>query len=132
MENKKGWLRIIEAFIAILLILGVFVVIYSKVIDRPQKSDYIYNLEKGILDEISFNPDLRAAVLNMNVINEAKLKTFIIARTAGFNFTIKICEPEDICSMETYKKEVYSSERVISSTLEEYRPKKLKIFMWLD
>ena len=66
MENKKGWLRIIEAFIAILLILGVFVVIYSKVIDRPQKSDYIYNLEKGILDEISFNPDLRAAVLNMN------------------------------------------------------------------
>lgn len=131
-QNKKGWLRIIEAFIAIILILGVLIAVYSRVIEKPKKADYAYNLEKSILDEISMDSALRDAVLNGDATAITTITNFVRTRIKGFNFEIKICELEDICSMNSYKKEVYATERIISSTLEKYQPKKLKIFMWLD
>jgi len=134
LKEKRGWLRILEAFIAIILIIGALIVIYSKTIEKPKKAEEIYKLQGAILDEIADNPELREAVLNENI---TRIIDFIGDRTyPSFNFTIRICEVNDICSLQYYIGEegndVYSTERVISSTLEKYEPKKLKIFMWRE
>lgn len=129
--NKKAWLRIVEAFIAIILILSVAIVVYSKNIEQPRRADEIYNLEKVILDEISFEENLRNAVLAGQ--NET-LENFVEGKMAGrsFNYSIKICSIEDICSLPYYKKEIYAKDRIISSNLSLYLPKKIKIFIWIE
>ena len=128
MKNKRGWLRILEAFIAIILITSVLIVLYSRTIEKPRRAEEIYNLQEIILDEIADSLELREAVLN-NRIEE--IESFVSGKIpGGFAFSIKICEVEEICELEEYKKEVYSSERIISSVLEQYEPKKVKIFMW--
>ncbi len=128
MVNKKGWIRIMEAFIGIILIAGFLVVLYSNIISPSNKSEELYRFQKIILDEIAENNDLRENVLN-NI--KDPISDFVDERIpSGFNYTIKICEPGDICSMNEYHEETYSSERIISSTLKKYDPKKIKIFMW--
>src|SRR3989344_7820528 len=105
MRGKKAWLRIAEAFISIVLIAGVFLVLYSKTIDKPKISESIYKLEGVILDEISSNIELRQAVLDGD---KAKIESFIIARIPpGLEFSARICEPEEICGLQEYKEEVY-------------------------
>ncbi len=130
-KSKKGWLRILEAFIAIILITSVLVVLYSRTIERPRRVEEIYNLQETILGEVASSNKLREAVINNRT---EEIKSFIERRIpGGFNFTIEICEVNEICELGEYREEgeeVYSSERIISSTLEIYQPKKLKIFMW--
>ena len=128
--NKKAWLRIVEAFIAIILIMGVLFVLYSRTIEKPQKSEDIYKIESSILEEISLNKELRDAVLNDApgfIVDFARERI-----PSGLNFTIMICKVEDICNLDFYKEEMYASEKVVSSTLEKYEPKKVRIFMWQE
>lgn len=131
MNNKKGWLRIVEAFLAILLIAGViFVIIANRTGTQSSKEEIIYNLQRTVLNEISSDKNLRDAVLKDD---QTQIKDFISGRIPqAFNFTINICELNDVCPMmvNEYKKNVYANEVVISSTLENYNPKKLKLFMW--
>ena len=120
-----------EAFIAIMLILGVLIVLYSNAINKPKKSEEVYNTEKIILDEISFNEDLRNAVMSNNT---AVLMEYVAGRIgkSSFNYTVRICTVEDVCSLSIYKKEFYAKDRIIGSNLTSYEPKKVKIFMWID
>jgi len=133
MRGKKAWLRILEAFIAILLVSGVLIVVYSRVIQKPGKED-IYNLETSILEEIAENSSLRDEVLK-EMPEISKINDFVQKRIPpGFSFRVKICDVEVICQLDDYLgeegKEIYSDERMISSVLERYQPKILKIFMW--
>jgi len=134
LEEKGGWLRILEAFIAIMLIISALIILYSRAIEKPKKAEDIYKLQRIILDEIADSPELREAVLNNNT---EKIISFVGNRTLmSFNFTIRVCELNDICRLQYYigkeGKDIYSTERLISSTLEKYEPKKLKIFMWKE
>lgn len=125
MKNKRGWIRIVEAFIAIMLIMAVLLSIYSISV---KDNDNIVKLIDTILDEIANNNQLRQDVLTGNSEN---LNEFVRQRIPNvMNFTIKICEIEDVCNLPEYKPDVYARERIISSTLKEYGPKKIKIFAW--
>ena len=129
-KGKKAWLRIVEAVIAIILIASVLTFLYLRTVDKSTSSEEIYKLQKSILDEIADDPELRNAVLNLD---ESKIKDFTDTRKPyGFNSTVRICEIEDICGLQSYEKEVYSTERVISANLQQYSPKKVKIFMWRE
>jgi len=132
-KDKKGWLRIMEAFIAIVLVASVLVLFYVRSFENPRRAERVYEVEKAILEEISLDNELRAKVLENN---EGFLRDYSEKRVAvslpGFDFGIRICEPEEICQLENYnkEKEVYASERLISSILTKYEPKKIKIFVW--
>ena len=66
--NKRGWIRILEATIAVMLVSGVLVVVYSRQVDRGvAPADYFYSLQRQILADISSRSDLRMAVLNVDV-----------------------------------------------------------------
>ncbi len=128
--RKKGWLRIVEAFISILIITGVVILIYSINRNYNERGEEIYELQQTILNEIASDPKLRIDVLNNNI---QEIEKFVENRIPeNFEFKIKICDINDICGLDFYKERVYSSERAISSTLTLYKPKKVKIFMWRE
>ncbi len=59
-------MRILEATIAVMLVSGVLVVVYSKQVDRGiAPADYFFSLQRQILADISGRSDLRLAVLNV-------------------------------------------------------------------
>ncbi|MFH1710733.1 MAG: hypothetical protein ABH840_00305, partial [Nanoarchaeota archaeon] len=119
--NKKGWIKIVEAFIAILLIASVMLMIYTRQPERARNEEII-KIEDSVLNEISQNEILRQDVLDEN---DVSINLFIQSKIpANLNFTVRICNVTDICGLDVYKKEVYARERIISSTLIQYSPKK--------
>lgn len=125
-RGKRGWIRIVEAFIAILLMAAFLLTLYST---KAKKTDSeIGKLQDAILDGVVQNNLLRIDILNgkdAGVISFAKERM-----PSGLNFTVKICGVGDICSLDKYVAEVYVKERIVSSTLYDYKPRKLKLFVW--
>jgi len=127
MKNNKGWLRIVEAFIAILIVGGVLIYMATK---EPAKSntDSIHEFQRAMLEEISLNETLRGEILS----NDARgTESFVGNNTPLYlNFSIRICEVSDACGIGYIGKAVYADEILISSNLTKYSPKKLKLFLW--
>ncbi len=142
MRGKSGFLKILEAFLAIMLIAGVLTFIYISQVRQPQQEDYVYQLLRLSLKEISNNPDLRENVLNLdygeydsstndgNAQNIANVTEEILP--SDYEFKFKICKLDSACGLQNLPdKEVFSQEVSVSSTLEEFdEPKKIRIFVW--
>jgi len=136
-ENKSGWMRIVEAFIMILLITGVFLIITDR--ESPKDfSEEIYEMEQGILRGIQLNNSLRDSILN--VVNlpieleafPGNLKEEIISKTPSYlECKSKICTLNDDCLLSnSVAQNIYTQEIIITATLEKYNPRKLKLFCW--
>lgn len=127
--NRKGFLRIIEASISILIIAGVLFVFFNQ--QKVQNSPDLSELARDILEEVSKNTALRNAVLNNDpngIVND-----FISGKVPGYlSFEMNICEVDASCGTRDYKGNVYSAERIISSTIEQpvFSPKKIRLFLW--
>jgi len=129
-KNKKGWIRIAEAAIAIMLLASVILVSITKQVEKKDISEEMYKLQHTILEEASRNASVREAILTEDY---AIIESFINERLAkGLNFTIAICNPSANCEAEVPKKEVYVNDIIISSTLQQYMPKKLKFYVWIE
>jgi hypothetical protein len=129
--NKRGWLRIVEAFLAILIVLGaVIVFMSSRQSSDTDISETVYERQRQILDVISKNDSLRIKVLSEN---EEDIKTAIGRMVpASWDFNIKICGMTEVCSTTVpYDRSVYVSESVVSSNLTIYEPKKIRFFAWM-
>lgn len=144
--NKRGWLRIVEAFIAILLIVGVLLVIINQgYIERIDVSSKIYDEEISVLREIELNKTLRDEVLNAeplpvnwedfeargleNVKNKINndIESYLECKA-------KICEIGADCELdeEDYPNEsVYVRSVIISANLTKYAPRQLRLFCWM-
>jgi hypothetical protein len=128
MKNKKGWIRILEAFISVMLIAVFMRVLYSGQVKKS--SDEIQKIQNVILDQVVNNEELRQDIL---LGSEGPVLSFVSERLPkDLNFTVHICPVSDICGMPFYVKEVFASERIVSSTLEKYEPRKLKLFVWRE
>ena len=130
MKNKKAWLRIVEAVLAILIILSTFLIITSQQTTKTDLSQEISEIQTNILDIISKNSTLREYIIQNN---QKELKTEIeLMLPNSFNYAIKICPVTDIChSTETpTNKPVHAKEVLITTTLQTYQPKKLRFFVW--
>jgi len=129
--NNKAWIRIAEAFLAILIVIGVLLVIMSKQDTTTNISEVIYERQDQILDLISENNTLREDIIIGDNIEVNNLIVKMVP--SSWEFETKICEIDDICSMESsiYDRDVYAEERLITSTLTQYSPKKLRFFVWM-
>jgi len=129
-KNKKAWLRIVEAFIAVLIVTSLLLIIVARK-PKENKAETIHEMQRVILEQISSNESLREYVLNEN---KNELENFIKNIAPPYwNFSIRICEIESICgilSAPPEGKEIYVDEILISSTLHTLEPKKLKFFVW--
>lgn len=133
-KNKKAWLRIIEAFIAVLMVLGVILVIISKQNSEASRADEITKLQKQILDYVSRDEGLRNEVLSGNA-NLPQINA-LVNRTIPpwIAYNVSLCKPQDICTIPFYKQnitqEVYTNEILIVANLTTYKAWKLKLFFW--
>ena len=134
MNNKKAWIRIVEAFLAILILSTFLFIIIGNQNKNGSFGERVYQLERVILRDISKNETLREAVLKDNEEGKTMIEDHIRSNIPSmYNFSIRICPVADICGMEFYvgEKDVYANSILISSTLEKYEPKQLKLFVWL-
>jgi len=131
MENK-AWVRIVEASIAILIITSALVILVLRPSEEQDISKEIHEMQRLVLRQISLDDDLRQEILQGKVVNTEK---FIQERVpSSWGFEVKVCEIDEICSMsdQEIKEEIYADEILISATLQEYAPKKLKLFVWVE
>ncbi|HVY01698.1 MAG TPA: hypothetical protein VHA12_02965 [Candidatus Nanoarchaeia archaeon] len=135
MVNKKGWLRIVEASIAIMIIFGVLIVINST--QRFSEQQDLTRLIVPMLDEVARNVSLRENVVVGGENSVEQLRDFVSTRLkqSTIKYEVAVCESGEICSLQEYPsnaREIYAAERVISSTLNTFSPKKIKIFLWYE
>ena len=136
-STKRAWLRIFEAFVAVLIVFGVVLVLLARqrvveVSVTQQTSDAM----SKVLEYVSRDDRLRAEVLVGNLSGvDALMKN---VAPGGMSYTLKNCTYNSICAYNEgmsgclVRGEVYSQERLIVANLT-YKPEeavKLKIFMW--
>jgi hypothetical protein len=144
MRNKRGWMRILEATIAVLLVTGVLLFVYSEHnLSPPGIDNYVSNLQKKILKDISLNWTRRNFVLNDSILNVdsfefQQINSFVNQSIAQppFNYSLKICNLGSPCNMNsdvfqnTLSYEIHSEEIVISANITKYNPRKVRLFVW--
>ena len=143
-ENKKGWVRIVEAFVAILLIAGiVLIVIEQDQNKREDISSQTYDYLVSILREIQLDNNLRAEIVNIQdselpveweEFNVSAPQTFakITEKTPSYLECIgKICSTSDLCLLsQSPDKTIYAESVIITANLQSYNPRALKLFCW--
>lgn len=133
-KNKKGWIKIVEAFVAILLVAGVFLIVLNKgQVGKIDTSSDIQDTEVGILREIQLDEELRSQILSMipgesgiewNDFPNEKVPNYLTCKA-------KICIVGSACVLQGYPdKDVYSESVIISANLQTFSPKVLKLFCW--
>ena len=132
--NKGGWLRIVEASLAVILILSALFVFYMK--EKSSSPPDLGERARTILEEIASDATLRNSALTaekgsspQNIINLVASQI----TEPNLDFEIKICEIGDACGKSKYNPgNIYSAERVISASVDHagYEPKKMRLFIW--
>lgn len=145
--NKKGILRIIEAVIAVVLVIGVLVVVN---LDKPRQDNDLTVEIPSILDEIAKDNNMRRNILSYKFGSDSytltsedkahndevvgNLKEFVEQRAVGVKSDVRICGVLDICPLIQYPaeaEEIFAAERIISADIGSgFNPRKVKIFLW--
>jgi len=137
MVNKKGFIKIIEAFLSIMLLLGLILLAVNNNRVSSKNSDYILQKESDILSQIQMNNTLRQIIIQTIDYNltsndtafNSELANYTKDEIIGYDCYLKICPPEGICNVNLNSQEdLYAREVLIVSSQTEYNPKKLKIF----
>ena len=143
-KNKKAWIKIVESFIAILMIVSVLSVIVIKdLVKKPNNSETIYEEEFYILQKIQINSSLRQEILELTPVpmestNSSfpfEFETFLNSTSLnGFSCNLKICIPNTGCVLSNplSEKEIYAKSILINSDLNTYNPREVAIFCWKD
>jgi hypothetical protein len=140
MKNKKGWIRIVEAIFAVLLIAIILLtLILQRYSNQEDFSEEIYAIENSILREIQLNNSARAEIINMDPINheipgnvtniiENYAPNYLGCEAAICNITDDYILDKDI----EFNKEIYVQSIMIMSNLNVHNPKQVKLFCWIE
>lgn len=126
-------MKIVEATIAVLLIISVILIISSK--NTFEKKSNLDAQGYEILDELANNQIFREEVIR-DSINKEDLEDFAKERlkNPSLNLRVQVCNLSEVCEFDIgdYSGNVYVYERVISSSINEnnFEPKKIKLFIW--
>lgn len=144
MKNKRGWVEILEAFFAALLITAVLLLaINNSNSQQNDSSQLVYNSQIFILRTIQLNDTLRNEIINVadstlpinsdNSSFPTDINSTIASLTPGqLACGAEICQTNDTCNFwQSINKDIYVQNILITATLQGYDPKKLKLFCWL-
>lgn len=130
MKNKKGFIRLIEALFAILIIVGAVLILISNNLKNSDISEEIFEKQRYILNIISNNEAMRNEIIN----GQTKLAEDFIKKSIPINWEFSTCiaEIDAVCNNSPVSdRDVYVSETIISSSLTYYtNSKKLRFFVW--
>ncbi len=144
-KNKRAWIKILEAFLSILLILGVLSLMMTKDVVQKQEevSRQIKIVENSILQKVQINDSLREEIFGISSIplesGEALFPESLINVTnssisSKLNCSMKVCYTEVECNLNFFpsNKEIYSSSTIIFASKYQYSPRQLSIFCWMN
>lgn len=143
MVNKKGYIRTLEAVIAIILILiFVFSVAPKRQISEPKTPREIQLISERILNEVGSNKDFRQCIIEGTYQGQSKdgedcINDFInennLINKQIMDYRILVCDPGTICQEPLglpTTTSVYTKSIVISSTLTKFNLKIVKLYIW--
>jgi len=137
MKNRKGWVKILEAAVAIMLIFGFMLYLRAKV-EKPALADQMYEMTHRVLSEISANETLRNEILNETLVEKPLTNISLNAsiNKYGFDYSFKVCKIADSCPptlpAESKDKEIFADTIIMSANPGQiYSPKKLSLFVWM-
>lgn len=134
MVNKKGIARIIELLIAITIISTVLIVTYRQGLPSQDTQDFS-ETARDILSEISTMEDLRTEIIGnqTNVSGMTSTLNFINSSLPDYiKFELRACVIASACGQSSYVGDVYSAERIISTSKSEFEPIKIRLFLWVE
>jgi hypothetical protein len=140
-RGKRGILRIIEAGIAVLIVLGAIIAVSFG--GRETASFDLSETIPPLLEEMAKNTTLRDRILSYNTAapESDSENQNIIAFVNGFleerisnpflEYRFRVCEPNKVCGLDEYPSDsVFAGERIISADFSMFSPKKAKVFIW--
>lgn len=137
MNNRRGWLRIVEATVAIVFVLSVLFVLYTR--ERPTTSTILDERARSTLEEMALNASLRKAILEASDLSdEAQIATYARAYVPSYlSYELRVCAVDDVCGKSYYDShEVFAAERIIAadvqSTADPTDPRKVRLFIWYN
>jgi hypothetical protein len=131
-KNKKGIIRIIEAFVAVMIVLSVVLIIISRQRVEVSRSDELVKLQKQIIDYVKITDSLRSEILVRNTAGV----TLLVNNTVPpwLNYSIRACDVNEICSnpMGIIPKQVYVNELIIAANRTYYpgNATRLVLYFW--
>ncbi len=137
-KNKKGWIKVSEAFLAILLIAAVVILVTgNSSVREGDTKERISDSQILILRDIEINKTLRQDIIDTNgEIDWEDFPSSVKGRIeekkpAWLECVAKICEPASECVLSESKEEdVYAKPLIITSTIDTFNPRQLKLFCW--
>ena len=83
-KDRKAWIRIVEAFLAILIITSVLLIVIVRQPARSDISQSVYEKQRQILDIISKDDDFRAEILNGDNTVSELMSSMYMSEADGF------------------------------------------------
>lgn len=137
--DKRGYLKTLEAIIAIVLLLVVVYTVIPKTIEpRPEPPLAIQDAQRFIVNDISNSDSLRTTILTSTddtfIASEVE-KVIRAHMLPNYDFACAICPQTSACVMPSpLDKSIYMSDVFIASSLGlslgEQRPKIVRFWMW--
>jgi hypothetical protein len=149
-SQKKGWIRIFEAVVAIFLIaIVVLIIVSSGAIKNGKFSVEAYNAEVFILRGVELNNTLRQEITDTGASEivywdsgfPINTKNQIINKTPSWlNCISNICPPGDSCLLTESQRESLGNTNIFSEAIliftstnpDTYNPRQLKLFCSLE
>lgn len=147
-KNKKGFVKIIEASIAVLIIASILLILINQNVSQTEDiEERIYDIQDSVFREIQLNDSLREEIVNVEdsdlpveweefddgIVPELEgIKNKIETRIpSNLECVAKLCNPSNNCELnEDIEENVYSRDLILAATLETYNPRRLKLFCW--
>lgn len=142
-ENKRGWVKLVEAFLSVLLVGAILgIIINQQVTPNNGFSATISNYQVYMLRGIELNESLREDILGISPDYlpanwdsgsfPTSVKDRITNSTPGFlTCEAQVCKTNETCTFwGEIDKNVYAQRIFIASTYSVYEPRQLKLFCW--
>ncbi len=142
-KNRRAWIKIVEAFIAVLLIAGALLfVINQGYIGKRDISAQVYDAQLSVLREIELNSSLRLQILGVTLDpnghgdSPTQVQDKIDLRMPEYlDCVSRVCNLSSACpfpSTQEYpvEKDIYTQAVPIAAEGTLYGPRQLKMFCW--
>lgn len=130
MQNKKGFIRIVEAIFAILVIMGAALVLISNNVQTSDISEEVYEKQRFILEVIANDEQMRQQIVN----GDTTLADEFIRKNipSTWQFSTCITDIDRVCNNSPGDdNDIYVTESIISSSTSTYTgSKKFRFFIW--
>jgi hypothetical protein len=141
-NNKRAWMRILEATISVLIVAGVMVTLYAggEARDSPTiRSEAIHQLQNQILSELVSLDNLRNHILGSSDTDLRLLEIYVADRIPKhLGGSLRVCDLGDPCNLNstiftsTYNLESFVEEKIVSANYSHYdKPRKVRLFVWI-